>query len=108
MIARVWRGRVQAAQADAYYDYLLQTGLKEYTAVPGNRGVEVLRRTEGDVTEYLLLSYWESLEAIKQFAGDDFERAVYYPEDDHYLLEKTPNVEHYELHATFGVDNSIE
>lgn len=97
MIIRIWRGRVPAGRADDYYAYLLETGIPDYRATPGNQGVQVLRRTVDDVTEFQLQSMWESWEAIRAFAGDDMERAVYYPEDEAFLLEKTPNVEHYEL-----------
>jgi heme-degrading monooxygenase HmoA len=97
MIARAWHGRVPAAKADAYYAYLLRTGLADYAATPGNRGVYVFRRIEGDVAHYLLTTLWESIEAIKRFAGEDYERARYYPEDDDYLLEREPFVTHYEV-----------
>lgn len=97
MIARIWRGRVPAAKADAYLDYLLATGLKDYASTPGNRGVRALRRVEGDVAEYLTLTFWDSMDAVRAFAGDDVERAVYYPEDDAFLLEKNPTVEHYDV-----------
>jgi heme-degrading monooxygenase HmoA len=97
VIARIWRGRVPAAKADAYLEYLRATGLKDYGATPGNRGVRALRRREGDVVEYMTLTFWESRNAVRAFAGDDIERAVYYPEDDEFLLEKTPIVEHYEV-----------
>jgi heme-degrading monooxygenase HmoA len=99
MIGRAWHGRVPAEKADAYYTYLLRTGLSDYKATPGNRGVHVLRRTEGDVTHFLLLTFWDSLDAIKAFAGADYERARYYPEDDDYLLEREPLVAHYEVLA---------
>jgi heme-degrading monooxygenase HmoA len=97
MIARIWRGRTPVAKADAYLDYLEATGLKEYAETPGNRGLRVLRRDEGDATEFLLITYWESMDAIRAFAGDDVERAVYYAEDDDYLLEREPTVAHYEV-----------
>ena len=97
MIARIWRGRTPAAKGDAYVEYLLATGLRNYAAVPGNRGVRVLRRTEGEVAELLVLSFWESMEAVRGFAGDDVEAAVSYPEDDRYLLEREPTVAHYEV-----------
>jgi heme-degrading monooxygenase HmoA len=97
MIARTWHGRVPAAKADAYYKYLLRTGLSDYASTPGNRGVHVLRRTEGQVTHFLLLTFWDSLDAIRAFAGADHERARYYPEDDEYLLEREPLVAHYEV-----------
>ncbi len=97
MIARSWHGRVPAAKADAYYAYLLRTGLADYRATPGNRGVLVLRRTDGDETHFVLTTLWESLDSIQQFAGSDHERARYYPEDDDYLLEREPFVTHYEV-----------
>lgn len=97
MIARIWRGRTAAAAAETYVDYLLATGVPAYAATPGNRGVRVLRRTEGDEAEFLVLSFWESMEAIRGFAGDDPETAVYYPEDDRFLLEREPTVAHYDL-----------
>lgn len=100
MIARSWHGRVAAAQADAYHAYLLRTGLGDYASTPGNRGVQVLRRTEGEITHFLLITLWDSLDAIRAFAGPDYERARYYPEDDDYLLEKEPFVTHYEVLST--------
>ncbi|MDB4909666.1 MAG: antibiotic biosynthesis monooxygenase [Gemmatimonadetes bacterium] len=99
MIARSWHGRVPESKGEAYYAYLLRTGLADYASTPGNRGVRVLRRTSGGVTEYLLTTLWDSIEAIKAFAGEDYERARYYPEDDEYLLEREELVMHYELLA---------
>jgi heme-degrading monooxygenase HmoA len=102
MIARIWRGRTAANQADSYQAYLHETGLKDYAAVPGNRGVLVLRRTEGDATEFVLISLWDSLESIEAFAGPALDTAVYYPEDDVYLLEREPQVLHYDIHLSPG------
>jgi len=100
MIARAWHGRVPSSKADAYYAYLLATGLADYQRTPGNRGVWVFRRTEGDVTHYLLTTLWDSYDAIRAFAGPDFERARYYAEDDEYLLEREPFVAHYDVLAS--------
>lgn len=96
MIARIWRGRTKAEHTDTYLDILRTTGVADYTATPGNRGVQVLTRTADGVTEYTVLTLWESREAIAQFAGDDIETARYYPEDEKYLLEFNETVEHYE------------
>jgi len=82
MIARIWRGVTPAEKAEQYFEYLMETGLKDYRTVPGNRGVQVLRRT---------------YEAIRAFTGDDLERAVYYPKDKEFLLELEPKVTHYEV-----------
>lgn len=102
MIGRTWHGRVPAEKADAYYTYLQRTGLSDYVKTPGNRGVYVLRRTEGNVTHFLLLTFWDSLDAIRAFAGNDYERARYYAEDDEYLLEREPTVSHYDVLGTPG------
>lgn len=97
MIARIWHGRVRRVDAEAYHRYLLETGLADYAGTDGNRGVRLLRRDEGDVTHFITLTFWDSVEAIRRFAGDDYERARYYPDDDEYLLEREPTVTHYEV-----------
>ena len=71
MIARTWHGRVPAEKADSYYSYLRRTGLADYAATPGNLGVTVLRRTEGTVTHFLLLTLWESIDAVKHSPGQN-------------------------------------
>jgi len=100
MIARQWHGRVPAAKADAYYEYLLRTGIPGYRTTPGNLGVYVFRRQERDVVHYLLTSLWDSWDSIRAFAGDRPEIARYYPEDDDYLLEREPGVMHHEVLST--------
>jgi heme-degrading monooxygenase HmoA len=97
LIARTWIGRTRAADADAYTEYLQRTGVTTAAATPGNRGVQVLRRIDGDCAEFLFISYWESREVIRAFAGDDVERARYFPEDEQYLLELAEHVTHYEV-----------
>ena len=99
MIARTWHGRVPLAKAAAYEAYLRATGLADYRATPGNRGVYLLRRDEGDVAHFTTLTFWESVAAIRAFAGPDYERARYYPEDDAYLLEREPRVTHHRVVA---------
>lgn len=89
------------ADKDTYYDYLRKTGLSEYRETQGNRGVRVLRRVYGDKVEFLLVTLWDSWDAIKSFAGQDYEKAVYYPEDKRFLLELDPRVTHYEVLEDF-------
>lgn len=97
MIARSWHGRVPTSKADAYLEYLRRTGLADYAATPGNRGVQVLRRADGDVTHYDVITLWESHDAIRAFAGENPRLARYYPEDDDYLLEREYFVTHHEV-----------
>ena len=97
MIARIWRGVVAAADADAYADYMRATGVPGYERTPGNRGVYMLRRRINDGCEFVMVSLWESMDHVRGFAGDDVERAVFYPEDDRYLIDRDVRVRHYEV-----------
>lgn len=101
MIVRTWRGATRAEDADRYLAYLHRTGLAAYRATPGNRGVLALRRVrdgaDGPVAELLLVTAWESWEAIRRFAGDHPERAVFYPDDDAFLVERDEHVDHYDV-----------
>ncbi|HEY6960375.1 MAG TPA: hypothetical protein VI408_00655 [Gaiellaceae bacterium] len=99
MIARIWQGWTRAEDADAYVAYIERTGLRAYRATPGNRGAWMLRRVVGDRCEFVTLSFWESLDAIRAFAGDDVEQAVFYPEDDRFLVERDTMVTHFEIAA---------
>jgi heme-degrading monooxygenase HmoA len=99
MIARQWHGAVLAERADAYLRYLGETGIPDSKATPGNRGVLVLTRRDGKVAHFVFISLWESLDAVRAFAGDEIERARYYPEDRDFLLELEPTVTHYEVAA---------
>ena len=101
MIARIWRGQTRPGMGKAYLSYLEQTGLKEYRATEGFKDVLVLTRDIGDGTEYVLITLWEDMEAIRRFAGPNPERAVYYPEDDRYFAEnqRAEHVQHYEVRA---------
>lgn len=101
MIVRIWHGVTPAEKAERYLAYLLETGVKDYQTVAGNRGVQVLHRTAEGTTEFLILSFWESYEAIRAFAGDDLERAVYYDKDREFLLELEPTVTHYDAATQF-------
>jgi heme-degrading monooxygenase HmoA len=100
LIARVWHGATEAGRGDEYAAYLERTGVRDCRATPGNRGVYVLRRLQNDRAEFTFISLWESVDAIRRFAGDDYEKAHYYPEDRDFLLELEPFVEHYDVTAS--------
>lgn len=97
MIARMWHGRVPTSKAPAYREFTNGRAIPDYRSVPGNISVHILERQEGDVTHFITLTFWENLDAIKGFAGDEVERAKYYPGDHDYLLEFEPKVVHYEV-----------
>jgi heme-degrading monooxygenase HmoA len=97
MIARMWHGKVPAAKARAYREFVNARAIPDYQSVEGNLSVYVLERTEGEITHFVTLTFWKDIESIKAFAGRDEEVAKYYPEDKDFLLEFEPNVVHYEV-----------
>jgi catechol 2,3-dioxygenase-like lactoylglutathione lyase family enzyme/heme-degrading monooxygenase HmoA len=103
MIARTWRGWTRTEDADAYVAYLQETGIPTYLATPGNRAAYILRRPDGDRTEFVTLTFWSSLEAVRGFAGEDVDRAVFYPEDDRFLVDRETTVTHFEVVEPEGV-----
>ena len=97
MIARTWRGWTARTDADEYVEYLKRTGIEEYRATLGNRAAYILRRDDGERTEFVTLTFWDSMEAVARFAGPDVEQAVFYPEDDRFLVDRETTTLHYEV-----------
>ena len=97
LIARTWWGTTRAADADTYLEYLEQTGFREYRQTPGNRGVLALRRVTDGRADFLLISLWDSEQSVRAFAGDDTNRAKFYPEDERFLIDRDEQAVHYEL-----------
>jgi heme-degrading monooxygenase HmoA len=97
MIARIWRGAVRPEDAEEYVEYIRVTGLTEYRSTAGNLGAWMLHRRVEELTEVVTFSLWESIEAVRRFAGEDESRAVFYPEDDRFLVERSLTVDHYEV-----------
>ena len=96
MIARWWAGSVSREKGAEYLAYLEQTGVASLRSTPGNRGVYVFQREVGDAVESIVLSLWDSLDSIKAFAGDDVDRARYYPRDPEFLFYLSEHVTHFE------------
>jgi heme-degrading monooxygenase HmoA len=97
MIIRVWRGRTSATGADGYERFLKKTAYPDYGEVQGNRGWILLRRSVSDNVEFMFVSFWDSMDALVDYAGGDPERPKYYPEDRAALLELPEAVELYQL-----------
>ena len=97
MIMRIWRGITPKEQGDAYLEHLQQTALAAIAEQAGQRGAWVLRRVQGDRCEFQLLTLWASMDALRTFAGEQPERAVYFAEDDKFLLDMEPLVRLYEV-----------
>ena len=100
MIARMWRGKIRTDDVVAYVEYIDGTGIKEYRQTPGNQGAQMWTRDLGDgTTEVITVSWWDDLDSIRGFAGDDIEVAVFYPEDDNYLVDREARVNHFVVHG---------
>lgn len=87
-IMRTWHGEVPLEKADAYEKFMIQKAAPDYGSVAGLQNIYFQRRDEETKAYFLLVTIWDSMESIKQFAGDEPELAKYYTEDDDFLLEK--------------------
>ena len=97
MIARTWRGWTRPEDSDAYLDYVERTGGRAARETRSNRGYYILRREDGDRTEFVTMSLWDSLDAIRAFAGDNLEVAFFDEDDDRFLVDRERFVTHYEI-----------
>ena len=98
-IARIWHGRTRAEDYEAYTEFLKERAIPDYQSTKGFVRLVFLRNIRGDEGHFTLITFWENLEVIKHFAGEDYEKAKYYPEDQDYLLEFEEKVTHYEVFA---------
>ena len=98
-VARIWHGRVPAARADEYSTYLYEAGVKKFHTIPGNRGVQMVRRDDAVESEFYVISYWDSRDAIRAYAGADIEKTRHLPRDAEFLIEPEPNVRHFDIVA---------
>jgi hypothetical protein len=99
-IARIWRGRTTAARADEYAGYLYEHGIKplEKKAL----GVLLLREDRKDESEFVTISYWESVEAMARFAGSDPRRIHHLERDAEFLIELPKAVQILDIAASSG------
>jgi len=101
-VARVWHGRTPAAKADEYARYMYEHDFPKMQALAGNLGIQMLRRDEGAETDFLVISYWTSREAIGAWAGADIEQARYDDAEKAFLLQLEPRVRHYDIRVADG------
>jgi len=99
MIARIWHGKTAAVDFEKYSEFLTRVAIPDYKKTAGFKQLAFLRRIIGQEAHFTLITYWESLAAIKNFAGEDIEKAKYYPEDDNFLLDFEELVQHHEVFA---------
>lgn len=101
VIGRIWLGRTKVEVADEYLSYLYENGVLPVEAKPGCLGMQLFRRINGDVAEFTTISYWRSVDDMRQMhAGSgDVLRVSHLEKDPDYLLELPERVEVVELHA---------
>ena len=95
MIARIWRGWTRSWDADAYAQYLVATTIPQCRAAAGNRGAYLLRRGESDRSEFVSITLWDSLAALRAFTGENGEPPLS-SDDARFLIGGAPAVVHYE------------
>ncbi|HET6621945.1 MAG TPA: hypothetical protein VFG64_18550 [Dongiaceae bacterium] len=101
MIVRMWRGQAMAANADACQRFVTGQVFAGLPAIPGHRGAYLLKRPVGEEVEFIAVTLWDSLDAIRGFAGEHIEHAVVEPEARAVLSSFDDVVRHFELaHAT--------
>ena len=97
MIVRVWRGRAAASNREAYPGHFRRNVLPEIRAIEGFKGASLLQRDQAGDVEFVVMTRWASLDAIRAFAGDDISRAVVEPEARAALLSYDETVQHYDV-----------
>lgn len=102
-IARIWRGRVRRERADEYEKYNFETGVRPL--IQKALGVQCLREDRESETEFVTISYWESIEAMARFTGGDPTQIHHLPRDPEFLIEVPKSVQIlriYESHGRIG------
>ncbi|MFS4468977.1 antibiotic biosynthesis monooxygenase [Maribacter sp. 2210JD10-5] len=95
MIARIWRGRTKLENEEEYTRFMKTRAIPDYQKTSGFVKLSFLKQLKKNEAHFTLITYWENLEVIKNFAGEDFEKAKYYPEDNLFLLAFEEYVEHH-------------
>ena len=101
MVARLWHGRTPLDKVDEYRQYLFDAGVKKIASLPGNRGVQMLVTKTADAGDFTIISYWDSIEAIKGYAGADYTKVHDLPRDKDFLIDHEPLVKHFDLDVNF-------
>jgi heme-degrading monooxygenase HmoA len=99
MITRIWHGMTPTSKSDEYLDLMRTIAIPDYRSTPGNHGAYALRRIEGETAHFLMVTFWESEEAIRAFAGNDITVAKYYDFDKNFLLARERSSIHYETYS---------
>lgn len=99
MIARIWKGRTRVEDAEKYTEFMKSRAVPDYKSTDGFVKLTFLKRTDDNYAYFDLITFWENMEVIKNFAGNDVEKAKYYPEDKDFLIDFPEKVTHLEVFA---------
>ncbi len=97
MIARIWNGKTHIKDEHEYTQFVFRKMIPDYQSTDGYITHSFLKRRAGEIMHFKIITYWESLEVIKNFAGSDIDQAKYYTEDIGFLLDFPERVFHYEV-----------
>ena len=97
MIGRLWHGWTKPENSDGYEEFVRTEILPRLYRIPGYKGAYFLRREGQDETEFVTLTFFENMQAVRRFAGDDYEAAVVPPEARKLLSRFDQKSRHYEM-----------
>ncbi|MFY0698154.1 MAG: hypothetical protein JXR11_09915 [Balneola sp.] len=104
MIARIWKGLTKQEHFEEFTQFMIDRAIPDYKSTEGFVKLTFLRRRDEDFAYFELITFWQNMEVIKNFAGDDHEKAKYYPEDKKYLIDFPEEVTHFEVFANERLD----
>lgn len=105
MIGRIWHGWTTPANADAYEALLkseIFVGIRDRN-IPGYRGIQLFRRDVGSEVEFVTIMWFDDLDAVRIFAGEDYETAVVPPKARQVLHRFDERSQHYEVRAAMSI-----
>ncbi|MAT56056.1 MAG: hypothetical protein CMN32_16410 [Saprospirales bacterium] len=94
VVARIWEGKAHKSQTRPYLEYLKESLVPQFRGVPGNLGLTLAHKEDGDHNRIYFVSYWKDFDAVKQYAGNDYHRAIIFPKEKEYLSEFQQEVQH--------------
>ena len=104
-VARIWRGRTRRDRADEYEAYNYEAGIRPL--IEQAVGVQTLREDRADETEFITISYWESIDAMSRFTGGEPTRIHHLERDPEFLIELPQRVQILDLRTTHGCTGSV-
>jgi heme-degrading monooxygenase HmoA len=96
-IARIWHGSTPSNMTEEYISLAKSNCVANCEATPGNLGVTFFHETEGEMTHHTFISYWQDLDAVKRFAGEDYQKPRFFAGEERFLVKSDAVVEHRDM-----------